>query len=179
LQALIFRVNESSRLLSEEINFNKATLKPITALQPINKSYDFKGIKTLVDGLTGNSNYKTGRWIGFYLNDLEAVIDLQKTTSIQSAKINTCVSKGDWIFDARSFYVEASTDGVNFTRIASEDYPPMKPDSLNKVYTHQLNFKEVQTRFVKIKVTSEKSIPEWHGGKGKPAFLFVDEINLN
>jgi hexosaminidase len=179
LQALIFRGNESSRLLSEEINFNKATLKPITALQPINKSYDFKGIKTLVDGLTGNSNYKTGRWIGFYLNDLEAVIDLQKTTSIQSAKINTCVSKGDWIFDARSFYVEASTDGVNFTRIASEDYPPMKPDSLNKVYTHQLNFKEVQTRFVKIKVTSEKSIPEWHGGKGKPAFLFVDEINLN
>ena len=30
---------------------------------------------TLVDGLKGNRNYKTGRWIAFYKNDMEAVID--------------------------------------------------------------------------------------------------------
>ncbi len=26
---------------------------------------------------------------------------------------------------------------------------------------------------------SEKSIPAWHGGKGNPGYLFVDEIILN
>ena len=26
---------------------------------------------------------------------------------------------------------------------------------------------------------SESKIPEWHGGKGNPAFLFVDEITVD
>ena len=50
-------------------------MKPITMLQPINKQYEFTGATVLIDGLKGNHNYKTGRWIAFYNNDLEAVID--------------------------------------------------------------------------------------------------------
>jgi hexosaminidase len=34
---------------------------------------------------------------------------------------------------SRSFSVELFTDGVNFTRIASEEYPAMKSDSPNTV----------------------------------------------
>ena len=30
--------------------------------------------------------------------------------------------------------------------------------------------------YIKVLVKSEHSIPAWHGGKGKPGFLFVDEI---
>lgn len=41
-------------------------MKPVTMLQPVNKQYEFKGAPTLVDGLKGNGNYKTGRWIAFY-----------------------------------------------------------------------------------------------------------------
>ena len=179
LQAIIFRGSESSRLLSQNISFNKASLKPITALQPVNKSYEFKGINTLVDGLRGSNNYKAGSWIAFYGNDLEAVIDLQKDTDIQSAEINTFVSQGDWIFNARSFAVEVSNDGMNFTRMASEDYPAMKQQDPNGIFTHKLNFNAVHTRYVKVTVTSEKLIPDWHAGKGKPGYLFVDEIALN
>ncbi len=179
LQALIFRNNESSHLLSENISFSKASLKPITALQPLNKGYQFNGVSTLVDGLKGSYNYKTGRWIGFYKNDMEVVIDLEQTTTIEQAAFSTCVEKGDWIFDARSFTVEVSNDGVNFTRVASENYPAMQQQDANGVFTHKLSFSPVQTRYVKVIATSEQSIPEWHGGKGSPAFLFVDEISLN
>jgi hexosaminidase len=178
LQAIIFRNDKTSRLLTENINFNKASLKPIIALQPVNKSYEFKGISSLVDGLKGSNNYKSGRWIGFYKNDMDVLIDLGKITTIEKAEINTCVAKGDWIFDTRSFTVEASIDGVNFTHLASEDYPAMKQQDTNGVYIHKLSFNAVQTRYVKITATSEKSIPEWHLGKGKPGFLLVDEIAL-
>lgn len=55
----------------------------------------------LVDGLKGNGNYKTGRWIAFYKNDMDVTIDMQQPTEIASVEISTCVEKGDWVFDAR------------------------------------------------------------------------------
>ena len=42
-----------------------------------------KALPTLVDGLKGNGNYKTGRWIAFYKNDMEAVIDMRAAGRFQ------------------------------------------------------------------------------------------------
>lgn len=179
LKAVAIRPSGNSRVLTEKINLNKATLKPIMLLQPVHKQYGFKGAPTLVDGLQGNANYKTGRWIAFYGNDLEAVIDLQQPTEISSAAIATCVEKGDWIFDARGFAVEVSDDGQKFSPVASEDYPVMKASDRNGIYTHKLTFDPVKARYVKVTACSERQIPDWHGGKGNLGFLFVDEIVLN
>lgn len=179
LKAIIYRNQQTSKLLNERVQFSKSTTKPITAVQTPNKQYTYKGVSTLVDGMKGNNNYKTGRWIAFLKNDMEVIVDLQKTTSITNATISTCVEKGDWVFDARSFIVEASTDGVNFTSLASENYSAMQPQDANGVITHKLTFSPIQTRYVKVIATSEKSMPEWHGGRGNPAFLFVDEISIN
>lgn len=163
---------------SEQVFFNKATIKPIVANQPVNKQYHFKGISTLTDGLKGNNNYRTGRWIAFYRNDLDATIDLLDTTTISSVSINTCVEKGDWVFDARGLQVEISNDGHSFKPIASEQYPPMKESDQNGIYTHTITFTPIQTRYVRVVALSEKNIPSWHGGKGHPGFLFVDEITI-
>jgi len=179
LKAVAVRPAGNSRVFTEKINLNKATLKPVTLLYPVHKQYGFKGAPTLVDGLQGGFNYKTGRWIAFYGNDMEAVIDLQQPASISEAEIATCVEKGDWIFDARGFAVEISEDGKNFTRVAAEEYPAMKQDDRNGIYNHKLTFDPVKTRYVKVIAKSERQIPEWHGGKGNLGFLFVDEIILN
>ena len=178
-KAITVRPVGNSRVVTEEIAFNKASMKPVTMLQPVNKQYEFKGAPTLVDGLKGNGNYKTGRWIAFYKNDMEAVIDMQQPTEISSASISTCVEKGDWVFDARAFSVAVSEDGKNFKEIASEKYPAMKQDDKNGVFNHTLTFDPVTARYVKVTALAEHSIPAWHGGKGNPAFLFVDEISLN
>ena len=129
--------------------------------------------------MTGNMNYKTGRWIAFYTNDLEAVIDLKEATEISSMTLHTCVEKGDWIFDTRGITVSVSDDNQTFKEVASEAYPAMKESDPNQIYTHELKFDPVKTRYVKVKALSEQKIPSWHGGKGNPGFLFVDEIILN
>ena len=169
----------NSRVISEKINFSKSSMKPIVANQPVNKQYMFKGESTLVDGLKGNGNYKTGRWIAFYKNDMDMTIDLQQPTEISSVAISTCVEKGDWVFDARGFSVEVSDDGKNFTKVASEEYPAMEQSDKNGIYEHKLSFTPVKTQYVKVVALSESKIPEWHGGKGNPAFLFVDEITVD
>ena len=179
LRTVAIRPSGSSKITKDEISFSKSSMKPITMLQPINKQYEFSGATVLVDGMTGNMNYKTGRWIAFYTNDLEAVIDLKEATEISSMTLHTCVEKGDWIFDTRGITVSVSDDNQTFKEVASEAYPAMKESDPNQIYTHELKFDPVKTRYVKVKALSEQKIPSWHGGKGNPGFLFVDEIILN
>ena len=179
VKAMAIRPSGNSRVFTENIAFSKSTSKAIKANQPVNKQYEFAGVSTLVDGLKGNGNYKTGRWIAFYKNDMDVTIDLQQPTEISSAAITTCVEKGDWVFDARNLVVEVSEDGKTYTKVASEDYPAMTEQDANGLHEHKLTFAPVKAQFVKVYAKSENSIPAWHGGKGNPAFLFVDEITLN
>lgn len=178
LKAITVRPNGSSSVLKEDIDFNKATAKPITMLQPINEKYKFKGKNTLIDGLAGSKDYRTGRWIAFYKNDMVAVIDLQQLTSISKAWIRNYVEIGEEILDLRKMSVEVSDDGQTFKPVKSEVYPAISKDSQNGIYTHELTFNSVQTRYVKLTAQPEYTIPDWHWGKGRPAFIFIDEIGL-
>ena len=179
LRAIVIRPSGSSRVLSETVKINKASIKPIEAIQAVNKQYEFKGAKTLVDGLKGGSNYRTGRWIAFYKNDMEVVIDLKDMTEIKSVDLSTCVVKGDWVFDARSFEVLVSNDNKVFTSVAKQEYPEMKQEDKDGVYDRHIEFAPTSTRYVKVIGKPESKIPAWHGGSGNPSFLFVDEIAVN
>jgi len=179
LSAKAIRANGESKILTEKIDFSKSSMKPIVANQPINEQYIFKGASTLNDGLKGNSSYRSGRWIAFNGNDMDMTIDLQQPTEISSVAISTNVVKGDWIFDARNLSVEVSEDGKTFKKIASEEYPEMKETDKDGVIDHKLTFAPVTTQYVRVIASPEKVLPAWHTGKGKNAFLFVDEIKID
>lgn len=178
IRAAAFRDGKRSSVTSQDISFNKATACPVELLQPTHKNYTYKGGATLTDGLLGDKGFGTGRWLGFSGNDLEAVIDLKQNTDISSVSLNTCVDKGSWIFDAHNIEVSVSADGKSFTKVASKSLPALEEQTPDNIYTYELTFPQTTTRYVKVTATSEHNIPEWHGGKGKPAFLFVDEISV-
>lgn len=178
IRAAAFRDGKRSSVTSQDISFNKATACPVELLQPTHKNYTYNGGATLTDGLLGNKGFGTGRWLGFSGNDLEAVIDLKQNTDVSSVSLNTCVDKGSWIFDARNIEVSVSADGKSFTKVASKSLPALEEQTPDNIYTYELTFPQTTTRYVKVTATSEHNIPEWHGGKGKPAFLFVDEISV-
>lgn len=178
IRAAAFRNGKRSSVTSQDISFNKATACPVELLQPTHKNYTYKGGATLTDGLLGDKGFGTGRWLGFSGNDLEAVIDLKQNTDVSSVSLNTCVDKGSWIFDARNIEVSVSADGKSFTKVASKSLPALEEQTPDNIYTYELTFPQTTTRYVKVTATSEHNIPEWHGGKGKPAFLFVDEISI-
>ena len=178
IRAAAFRDGKRSSVTSQDISFNKATACPVELLQPTHKNYTYKGGATLTDGLLGDKGFGTGRWLGFSGNDLEAIIDLKQNTDVSSVSLNTCVDKGSWIFDARNIEVSVSADGKSFTKVASKPLPALEEQTPDNIYTYELTFPQTTTRYVKVTATSEHNIPEWHGGKGKPAFLFVDEISI-
>ena len=49
----------------------------------------------------------------------------------------------------------------------------------NAIVTHSLAFDPVNARYVRVSLQPETSMPDWHAGKGKPAFIFVDEVEIN
>ena len=176
ISAVGIRPTGKSRVFTEKLNIHKATFKPITLMQPSSRGYTFGGAGTLLDGLKGQFNYKTGHWIGFQGNDVEAVIDMKEPTEVSSVSVSTLVEKGDWIFGARTFAVYTSEDGKDFKEVACEEYPAMTLDNPNQIYEHTLKFNPVSTRYLKVFVQSEHSMPLWHGSNGAPAFIFIDEI---
>lgn len=179
LKAVTIRTSGINKTLRENIYFSKATCKPIAANLPINKQYEFKGVTTLVDGLKGNKNYNTGRWIAFKENEMDVTIDLGQTSEFSTVSFSTCVNKEDWVFDARSAEVEISDNGNTFTKVFEETYPKMKSEDSNGVYEHHLKLENaVKTRYVRIRVHPENSIPAWHDAKGNRGLMFVDEIML-
>ena len=179
IKAKGIREKNSTRTFSEEISFNKATAKPITMLQPIHKNYTFEGAVTLVNGLKGSPNYRTGRWLGFCETDMEAVIDLKNEEEISSVSFNTSVDMGDWVFDLLGITVSVSNDGVNYTTVFDQTYPDLGPNDENRIYNHKAEFAPVKARYVKVLALSDRDMPEWHGGRGLPAFIFVDELEIN
>ena len=178
LKAKGIDVNRETRIYTEKIVFNKATAKPITLLQPIHRNYTFDGAVTLVDGLKGTPNYRTGRWLGFCGNDFEAVIDLQKVMDVKSVAFDTSVDKSDWVFDIRGIEISVSNDGKEFKEVLHNDYPSLTVEDPDIVYIHKFKFKPTDARFVKVKAIVEHSIPQWHPAKGMPAFIFIDEIMI-
>ena len=165
-----------TRTYTEQIFFNKATAKPITLIQPVHKNYTFKGAITLVDGLKGTPNYRTGRWLGFSENDFEAVIDLQEATEIKRVKFDTSVDKSDWVFDIRGIKISVSDDGENYRTLLEREHPSLTDEDPNIIYNHVFDTEPTTTRFVKIKALVEHSIPAWHPAVGKPGWIFIDEL---
>lgn len=179
IKAAAIRDGVKSKILKEVINVNKATYKPIELLTTPARNYEFTGAGLLVDGIKGKStNYRTGRWIGFQGEDLVAVIDMLQPIEISSLEINNAVVTGDWIFDTSEISIESSNDGNNYSTVATKTIIDENDEHWAEISTHQLSFEPDTARYFKVSVKCS-TMPDWHPGNGRRAYIFVDEIKLN
>ena len=175
LKTMAVHPDRTSKISVDTIRFNKATLKPVVLLQPNESRFSPDGPVVLVDGRNGNHSFDTGAWLAVAGNDLEAVINMQAETILSSASVHVYVRKDAWLFDARGL----SSDNKNYKEVASQEYKQMQESDSDGIIEHELSFDPCKATYVKIKVISEKSMPDWHWDAGKAPFLLVDEIILN
>ena len=178
IQAIAVRPQGNSSISKEEIHFNAVTMKPATLNVEPHKSYTFQGGSTLTDGLYGDLNYRSGRWVGFYGNNPDITIDMQEPKEISSAFINTLLNPGDAIFGATGLKIEISDDGKVFREIASKKIPVLEKGTKMQIRKEEISFDKVKTRYVRIIAETTSKLPAWHSMPGKNAFLFVDEIGV-
>jgi hexosaminidase len=177
LRAIVKRKNNVGREFSTTIELSKASMKPITLKNQPHENYRFDGANTLIDGLSGGSNYKTGRWIAFFGENVDAKIDLGEAQEISNLSFNCNLTKGDWIFNAKSVKVLVSDNGEDYKEIYSQEFP-IETVREDGVMPYNIDFEKVKTQYVNV-IIEPFMCPEGHSGYGYPAWIFVDELSIN
>ena len=178
--AVAIRPEGNSKVVKRDIDFNKATLCPITLTgqQPA-ANYAYDGAITLVDGMKGSNSYTNGAWLGFIGGDVTAVIDLGAPTEIQHVAINANISMDNWIMGCKGLEVAVSDDNETFRPVSSMVFPDETDLHKNDIETYEASFNPVEARYVKVTARPFAALPKGHDGAGKAPYLFIDEISID
>jgi alpha-mannosidase len=156
--------------------YNAYIVKGIRYLSAYSKDYPAGEDKALIDSKRGSNSYSDKAWQGFEGNDLEAVLDLGKKRKINQVTLGCLADNPSWIFLPTAIEVAVSDDGKKFKIAGVETYGVPKENQGNFVKDLKVSLKQVNGRYVRIKVKNIGTLPDWHSGKGNKAWLFVDEI---
>lgn len=142
--------------------------------------YRGNGAGTLVDRELGENNISNGKWLAYKDSDMEFIIGFNRPQPLKSLNINSFVDIGAYIFPVRSVTVKGSNDGRQFSDIAGINIPEAVENEPRGSNLYRIPFPGgTSFRQYKFKITNLKKLPEWHPGKGAPAWIFIDEIFLN
>ena len=167
----------SSQVYTDTVVPNLATRKPIYLREQPNEKYASKGAIVLNDGEMGRIAYTSGRWLGFWGQPLDAVIDLEQPSTMSHVRFRSLVDKGAWIYNPSHASVLVSDDGETFREVAQMDIPITTWNDKDGNLTYELDFEPVTARFVEV-IVKDHMLPEDHDGFGYPAWIFVDEIEV-
>ena len=178
IKAAAFCKGGKSRTLCDTITANAASFTKITLKNAPADNYTFAGAPTLVDGICGNGNYRTGRWLGFINTDCDATIDLGKKQSVNELSFNVCIFQCDGVVDASAVTVKGSVNGKDYVTIATQDFGEIDRSKEFGTVSHTIPLDGNKYRYINVTVSPTKTLPAWHGFAGSPAFLFVDEFSV-
>jgi mono/diheme cytochrome c family protein len=139
------------------------------------------GAKTLIDYDLGESNKYTDKWLGYKDTGLDFLIGFKEPRLLKSAYFNAFIELGAAIFPIASITVQGSNDGVTYKKIVQTKFPPAIQGAAQGPQTFTCPFPEGTTyKFYKFNVANLKRQPSWRkDNKGKPAWIYVDELFLN
>ena len=156
--------------------FHKAIGKKIVYRSNYIEKYSGSGERNLVDGLVGSGNHNDGYWQGWERDNMEVVVDLEKTEKINTVICGFLESHRSWIFLPKGVKISFSTDGetfINAREILLSDGENYGASNRKEVFFRDLN---QSARYVLIKAINREVCPNWHAGSGGKAWVFSDEI---
>jgi alpha-L-fucosidase len=153
--------------------------KSVSLTKEPSEKYKAQGAASLTDGITGSKKFTDGKWLGFEGDDMEAVIDLGKKSSVRSVKLDYLVNTGSWIFEPVEISVETSANGEKYTTVLTKKFNAALWKQPDEVKQFSDVFPAVNAKYIKITVKNRGTCPETHPGKGSKAWIFVDEISVD
>jgi len=188
-----FEVSETTtvKAYSKDDNGNEsATVSMVLVKKNPNISIEIKseyanqyaayGDLTMIDGIRGSSEYRTGDWQGYWAQDLQVELTFKKPRKISEVALGCLEDTKSWIFLPNAVIFEGTTDGVNYEVLGINKLIHTARE-IEPAEIFDFNYKlDKPKEFKKIRVTALNygKCPEWHLGAGNDTWLFVDEIVL-
>ncbi|MGE5521494.1 MAG: discoidin domain-containing protein, partial [Candidatus Dadabacteria bacterium] len=119
-------------------------------------------------------NWRTGNWQGYFDQDFEAIIDLQKVEQVNSVGVHVLQDMPAWILFPKSMIIYSSYDGKEFKEAGKVD-SPFDEEQSQKVKEMLLPV-QLNTRYIKVKLLNGGKLPASHESAGSPSHLFIDEV---
>ncbi|WP_316753098.1 c-type cytochrome domain-containing protein [Pedobacter gandavensis] len=162
-------------------NLYKSSYQPDSIfflMQPDDK-YKSGGAKILADQQFGNFEYGSGKWIGVRQNNLEALLSFKQPAMIQSVILNVMRLIPSYVFPPESVEIWGGSDKNKLRLLSTVKPAPSLKNEERALIKVEGKFKAQNVSYLKIVVRNLKKLPDWHEGKGQPAWVFIDEILLN
>jgi len=142
------------------------------------ENYKGGGVKTLFDYKKGSRNFRTNEWLGFNGDDVEAYIVLNQVDEISEVTVCTLTDASAWIFPPSAIEFWAPNSSGKFDLIATKSFDQVGENVETDLMFLTLDFDPIKVKELKVVIRNNGPIPNWHNGKGMPAWLFLDEIVL-
>ena len=179
IRAAIFSKNKKiGKTYSAEAKIS-THIKNLTLYPPPSPKYTGKGKNTLLDGANGTEKFRSKAWIGYEGNDVMATVELKTNQPIQKVGVRYLHQPGSWIFSPKKVMVSISPDGKKYEPIAKLDSSTFPNKDKTGAGEMTVPLKSTFGKFIKFKIEGQGTCPDWHPGKGSPAWLFLDELFVN
>lgn len=166
-----------SQIYFNEINHLAKGSKVVYETDYSNK-YSGNGNSTLTDGITGFSDFSHKAWQGFEGNDFIGTLELSDSLNIKNITVGFFSDENSWIFLPEEVRIEFSVDGKIFTLLNISKTEDIKQTKIMNRMELCIQ-KNIKAKYLKFSIKNIKVCPDYHTGKGLPAWLFIDEIVVN
>ncbi|MCH2224585.1 MAG: GH92 family glycosyl hydrolase [Crocinitomicaceae bacterium] len=187
-----FWINENASVSAHTSNgtMESATIKSdfvkhdtsvaLTLLSKYANQYAGGGDFALIDGIQGNTEYRTGDWQGYWAQDVIAQLNFTEPKELSMINIGCLADVKSWIFLPKEVVFEVSFDGISWTEIGSEEFKTYP--EIMRVGAHKYTFKtivntSIPIQSVRVTAKNHGKCPNWHLAEGSDTWLFVDEIS--
>jgi uncharacterized membrane protein len=166
---------------ASSLYFYKVGVLPdsLSLVHPPNAQYKGLGAKTLADKIISDTEFTSGKWLGYRETDLVAYLFFKQPTELSSVTLSGLVNIPSYIMPPATIEVWAGADKDHLKLI--KKLQPQQPKNVEGEIVkrgYQLEFAKQQVKLIKLVVKPVAKLPAWHPGKGDKAWVFLDEVFL-
>jgi hypothetical protein len=146
---------------------------------PYSSQYAASGTNSLIDGIRGGNEFRTGDWQGFYQNDIHADISFDSPRQLAEIGVSYIRDIRSWIFFPSQITISISNDGINYETLSPINIPKLSKENQNTaVGESTVLFSSRLIKSIRFEIKNGGDCPTWHLGNGNPSWLFLDELIL-
>ena len=142
--------------------------------------YTAGGPEAMVDGITGDTDWRKGHWIGVQGHDATLEITLKKSKQVQTVHVGILKDIRAWIAAPQKVEAQVLYEGDDqwhfFGAMEMDD-----PLGQEEAVRHDVVLSNPRTdlvRAIRITYTNAGRLQDWHPGAGYQSYFFTDEVRL-
>jgi len=142
--------------------------------------YTAGGPHAMIDGITGDTDWRKGHWAGVYNEDAILQIDLKKPQALREIHVGILKDIRAWIAAPEKVEVQVMYSGQkNWKHFGA--YTFETPLSQEEAFRREVIVKSTKSKpveAVRVLYYNAGTLQDWHPGAGYPSYFFTDEVRL-